>query len=72
MSGLTPSDSNTSETAASIAEAEDMKMFQAAKRNGRRNALGDLSEHLSQVEQGVSASEVDKMAPHFQSMSIKH
>jgi hypothetical protein len=39
--------SNT-EPSSSISESEDMKMFQAARRNGRRNALGDLSEQLAQ------------------------
>lgn len=48
MSTTTKNNSNSVDTAAAISEAEDMKMFQAARRNGRRNALGDLSEHLSQ------------------------
>ncbi|CAF2908646.1 unnamed protein product [Rotaria sp. Silwood2] len=72
MSASATSDSNTNETTPPISEAEDMKMFQAARRAGRRNALGDLSEQFTQVDQPISSSEVDKMAPHFQSMSIKH
>jgi len=50
MSTTAKSSTNTTETVPSISEAEDMKMFQAARRTGRRNALGDLSEHLSQGE----------------------
>ncbi|CAF4033033.1 unnamed protein product, partial [Rotaria sp. Silwood1] len=42
------------------------------RRTGRRNALGDLSEQFAQVGHAMSSSEVDKMGPHFQSMSIKH
>jgi hypothetical protein len=90
MSTTAKNNSNTSETINSISEAEDMKMFQAARRSGRRNALGDLSEHLAQSKFSFSSkfslpylcfclgggfkssSDVDKMAPHFQSMSIKH
>ena len=88
MSTTTKNNSNSVDTAAAISEAEDMKMFQAARRNGRRNALGDLSEHLTQgnpsnftipishpfilANASKSTSDVDKMAPHFQSMSIKH
>lgn len=50
MSTTTKNNSNSVDTAAAaaISEAEDMKMFQAARRTGRRNALGDLSEHLAQ------------------------
>ena len=49
MSATASSNSNaTSDSASAITEAEDMKMFQAARRTGRRNALGDLGEHLSQ------------------------
>jgi len=48
MSTTAKGNSNTAEAIASISEAEDMKMFQAARRNGRRNALGDLSEQLAQ------------------------
>lgn len=93
MSTASKNNSNTADTAAAaaaISEAEDMTMFQAARRTGRRNALGDLSEHLAQgklisfslqirlffflllVNTSNSGSDVDKMAPHFQSMSIKH
>jgi hypothetical protein len=50
MSTTAKTNNNTNETIASISEAEDMKMFQAARRNGRRNALGDLSEHLAHGE----------------------
>lgn len=42
------SNSNTTDSANTITESEDLNMFQAARRTGRRNALGDLSEHLSQ------------------------
>ncbi len=48
MSTTSKNNNNTAEAIASISEAEDMKMFQAARRNGRRNALGDLSEQLAQ------------------------
>lgn len=48
MSTTAKSNSNTTEVVTSISEAEDMKMFQAARRNGRRNALGDLGEQLAQ------------------------
>jgi hypothetical protein len=50
MSTTPKSSTNTTETVPSISEAEDMKMFQAARRTGRRNALGDLGEQLSQGE----------------------
>ncbi|CAF0735915.1 unnamed protein product [Rotaria sordida] len=72
MSASTTSNSNTTEASSMIPEDEDLKMFQAARRTGRRNALGDLSEQLTKVDRGMSSSEADKMAPHFQSMSIKH
>ena len=39
---------NTNNT--SISEMDDTNMFQAARRNGRRNALGDLGEQLVQGE----------------------
>jgi hypothetical protein len=39
---------NTNNT--SIPEIDDVNMFQAARRNGRRNALGDLGEQLVQGE----------------------
>lgn len=49
MSATASSNSTTSnDSTNAITEAEDMKMFQAARRTGRRNALGDLSEHLAQ------------------------
>jgi hypothetical protein len=83
--------SNSNNTSNSISEVDDVNMFQAARRNGRRNALGDLGEQLAQgefsflflyllnkyflfylVNTSTSSSEVDNMAPHFQSMSIKH
>ena len=34
----------------SISEVDDVNMCQAARRNGRRNALGDLGEQLVQGE----------------------
>jgi len=40
--------SNNSNTSNSISEVDDINMFQAARRNGRRNALADLGEQLSQ------------------------
>lgn len=90
MSTAPKNNSSTVDTAAAISETEDMKMFQAARRTGRRNALGDLSEHIAQgnpidlfvivitysfsilVNASNTTSDVEKMAPHFQSMSIKH
>lgn len=39
---------NNSNTANSISEVDDVNMFQAARRNGRRNALADLGEHVIQ------------------------
>lgn len=48
MSASASNNSNTNEPNTPISEAEDVKMFQAARRTGRRNALGDLSEHLAQ------------------------
>lgn len=76
----------------SMPEVDDMNMFQAARRGGRRNALGDFGEQFSQgtpslavrsplshrfllfaiVNAALTASELDKLSPHFQSMSIKH
>jgi hypothetical protein len=50
MSTTAKSNNNTNEPVTPISEAEDVKMFQAARRNGRRNALGDLSEQLAQGE----------------------
>ncbi len=50
MSTTTKNNSHTTDTVTTISDAEDMKMFQAARRNGRRNALGDLSEHLAHGE----------------------
>ena len=48
MSAAATTNSNpTNDSTNTITEAEDMKMFQAARRTGRRNALGDLSEHLA-------------------------
>lgn len=91
MSTTSKSNSNTADSANTITESEDLNLFQAARRTGRRNALGDLSEHLSKgnyfhfwthwlsfwnsVELAMgssSSSDVEKMAPHFQSMSIKN
>ena len=42
--------SNSNNTSNSISEVDDVNMFQAARRNGRRNALGDLGESLAQGE----------------------
>ncbi len=50
MSTTTKNNGNPTESHGSISEAEDTKMFQAARRTGRRNALGDLSEQLTQGE----------------------
>jgi hypothetical protein len=50
MSATASSNSNKTEPTNSMSDAEDNKMFQAARRTGRRNALGDLSEQLSQGE----------------------
>ena len=96
MSATATSNNATAESASSISEAEDMKMFQAARRTGRRNALGDLADQLAQgdeltacgqrfflsenitlntfflVDSAASSSDVDKIAPRLQSMSIKH
>ncbi|CAF3583737.1 unnamed protein product [Adineta steineri] len=74
MSTTPKPDKQTTEQSNSIseAEAEDIKMFQATRRTGRRNATVDFSEQLTQVNGPNSASEVDKMTPHFNSMSIKH
>jgi len=47
MSTTSKSNSNTADSANTITESEDLNLFQAARRTGRRNALGDLSEHLS-------------------------
>ena len=48
MSTTSKNDKNTTESSNSISEADDMRMFQAARRTGRRNAMGDLSEQLAQ------------------------
>ena len=40
------SDNNTSSN--SMSEVDDVNMFQAARRNGRRNALADFGEQLMQ------------------------
>lgn len=93
MSVTTTSNGASAEPAGSISEAEDVKMFQAARRAGRRNALGDLGDQLAQgdraksfsyrrmsswilpsflVDPSASSSDVDKIAPRLQSMSIKH
>ncbi len=50
MSTTPKNDSNTTESSNSISEADDKKMFQAARRTGRRNAMGDLSEQFIQSE----------------------
>jgi hypothetical protein len=50
MSATASSNSKTNEPTSSISDAEDKKMFQAVRRTGRRNALGDLSEQLAQGE----------------------
>ncbi len=46
MSTTPKNDNNTTESSNSISEADDMKMFQAARRTGRRNAMGDLGEQF--------------------------
>jgi hypothetical protein len=56
MSATAKSNGATAEPAGSISEAEDMKMFQAARRAGRRNALGDLADQLAQGEEAKSFS----------------
>jgi hypothetical protein len=89
MSTTVKNNNNSNETLSTISEAEDMKMFQASRRAGRRNALGDLSEQLAQGEyyslqniflkififflvgSSSSSSAADKMAPRFQTMSLK-
>jgi hypothetical protein len=45
---MSASASSNSSTATSMSEADDANMFQAARRSGRRNALGDLEEQLTQ------------------------
>ena len=47
MSASTKNNNKTSESVSSISDVEDAKMFQATRRTGRRNALGDLSEHIA-------------------------
>ncbi|CAF1481969.1 unnamed protein product [Adineta steineri] len=64
--------SSTDKSFNSIPEVDDINMFQAARRNGRRNALADLGEQLSQANTSIQSPEVDQLSPHFQSMSIKH
>ncbi|CAF4993763.1 unnamed protein product [Rotaria sp. Silwood1] len=59
MSASATNANNTTETTPPISEAEDLKMFQAARRTGRRNALGDLSEQFAQVGHAMSSSEFD-------------
>jgi hypothetical protein len=39
---------NESNASNSMSEVDDVNMFQAARRNGRRNALGDLGEQVAQ------------------------
>jgi hypothetical protein len=56
MSAIATNTSATSETACPISESEDMKMFQAARRAGRRNALADLGEQLTQGDKSTSTS----------------
>jgi len=41
---------NNNNTSNSMSEVDDVNMFQAARRNGRRNALGDVGEQLAQGE----------------------
>ena len=41
---------NGNNTSNSISEVDDVNMFQAARRGGRRNALADLDEQLTQGE----------------------
>jgi hypothetical protein len=41
---------NSTNTSNSISEVDDVNMFQAARRNGRRNALADLGEQVAQGE----------------------
>lgn len=48
MSTTPKTDNHTAEASSSLSESEDMKMLQAVRRNGRRNAMGDLSEQLAQ------------------------
>ncbi|CAF2662457.1 unnamed protein product [Rotaria sp. Silwood2] len=60
-----------SDTLNSLSTEDDGNMFQAARQNGRRNALADLGTQLAQFHASMVSSEIDKMTPHFQSMSIK-
>ncbi|CAF0800125.1 unnamed protein product [Adineta ricciae] len=69
---MSTSASNTTNPSNSTSEVDDINLFQAARRNGRRNALADLGEQLSQVNTTASSPEVDNLSPHFQSMSLKH
>jgi hypothetical protein len=77
---------NNNNSLNSIPEVDDANMFQAARRNGRRNALGDLGEQLLQgklsvyltksllfslANASITSAEIDQMTPNFQSMSIK-
>jgi hypothetical protein len=83
MSATTSANDNNN---TSISEIDDVNMCQAARRNGRRNALGDLGEQLIQgksivdstklhlfslVNTSITSAEIDQMTPNFQSMSIK-
>ncbi len=47
MSATTVTNNNNN-TLNSVSEIDDINMFQAARRNGRRNALGDLGEQILQ------------------------
>ncbi|UJR08970.1 hypothetical protein I4U23_013221 [Adineta vaga] len=69
---MSASTSNTNNSSNSVSEVDDINLFQAARRNGRRNALADLGEQISQANTAISSPEVDKLGPHFQSMSLKH
>ena len=42
------SSTNNTNTSNLISEVDDVNMFQAARRGGRRNALGDLGEQILQ------------------------
>ncbi|UJR37240.1 hypothetical protein I4U23_029949 [Adineta vaga] len=72
MSTTPKNDSNTTESSNTISEDDDVKMFQAARRTGRRNAMGDLNEQLTQVSATNSSSEVDNITPRLKTMSIQH
>lgn len=47
------STSHKNDSANSISETEDMKLFQAARRTGRRNACGDMGDQFSQGKKFV-------------------